>query len=233
MEDEDSSPLRPGYRQANRAATHDGFRHRDCGFRRREARTGRSDCGGRRATAAGRHPTSPPAKRRRSGSLRQIRRPDRLGGRPGTARHARRRRDGCAGIRRRRGAQSRLITVQRLFPGATTDVRFHDSARSRIVKGVNVLADAVKVTLGPKGRNVLIERSFGAPTITKDGVSLANAIELKDRFENIGAQVVKQVASQPTDVAGDGTTTATGLAQSSVQEWMKHVPADMNPMNVK
>ncbi|MEM5314315.1 chaperonin GroEL [Paraburkholderia sp. JHI869] len=113
------------------------------------------------------------------------------------------------------------------------EVRFHDSARERIVKGVNVLADAVKVTLGPKGRNVLIERSFGAPTITKDGVSVAKEIELKDRFENMGAQVVKQVASKTADVAGDGTTTATVLAQAIVQEGMKHVAAGMNPMDLK
>ncbi|MBB5509155.1 chaperonin GroEL [Paraburkholderia atlantica] len=113
------------------------------------------------------------------------------------------------------------------------DVKFHDSARARIVKGVNVLADAVKVTLGPKGRNVLIERSFGAPTITKDGVSVAKEIELKDRFENMGAQVVKQVASKTADVAGDGTTTATVLAQAIVQEGMRHVAAGMNPMDLK
>jgi chaperonin GroEL len=113
------------------------------------------------------------------------------------------------------------------------DVRFHDSARARIVKGVNVLADAVKVTLGPKGRNVLIERSFGAPTITKDGVSVAKEIELKDRFENMGAQIVKQVASKTADVAGDGTTTATVLAQAIVQEGMKHVAAGLNPMDLK
>jgi chaperonin GroEL len=113
------------------------------------------------------------------------------------------------------------------------DVKFHDSARVRIVKGVNVLADAVKVTLGPKGRNVLLERSFGAPTITKDGVSVAKEIELKDRFENMGAQIVKQVASKTADVAGDGTTTATVLAQAIVQEGMKHVAAGMNPMDLK
>jgi len=113
------------------------------------------------------------------------------------------------------------------------DVKFHDSARARIVRGVNVLADAVKVTLGPKGRNVLIERSFGAPTITKDGVSVAKEIELKDRFENMGAQIVKQVASKTADVAGDGTTTATVLAQAIVQEGMKHVAAGMNPMDLK
>jgi chaperonin GroEL len=113
------------------------------------------------------------------------------------------------------------------------EVKFHDTARARIVKGVNVLADAVKVTLGPKGRNVLIERSFGAPTITKDGVSVAKEIELKDRFENMGAQIVKQVASKTADVAGDGTTTATVLAQAIVQEGMKHVAAGMNPMDLK
>ena len=112
-------------------------------------------------------------------------------------------------------------------------VKFHDTARARIVKGVNVLADAVKVTLGPKGRNVLLDRSFGAPVITKDGVSVAKEIELKDRLENMGAQVVKQVASKTADVAGDGTTTATVLAQSIVQEGMKHVAAGMNPMDLK
>ena len=113
------------------------------------------------------------------------------------------------------------------------DIQFHDSARGQIVRGVNVLADAVKVTLGPKGRNVVIERSFGAPMITKDGVTVAKEIELKDRFENIGAQVVKQAASKTADVAGDGTTTATVLAQSIVQEGMKHVAAGMNPMDLK
>ncbi len=113
------------------------------------------------------------------------------------------------------------------------EVKFHDNARTRIVKGVNVLADAVKVTLGPKGRNVVIERSFGAPHITKDGVSVAKEIELKDKFENMGAQMVKQVASKTADVAGDGTTTATVLAQSIVQEGMKYVTAGMNPMDLK
>jgi chaperonin GroEL len=113
------------------------------------------------------------------------------------------------------------------------EVKFHDSARGRIVKGVNILADAVKVTLGPKGRNVLLERSFGAPAITKDGVSVAKEIELQDKFENMGAQIVKQVASKTADVAGDGTTTATVLAQSIVREGMKHVASGMNPMDLK
>ncbi|WP_175682349.1 chaperonin GroEL [Burkholderia cenocepacia] len=113
------------------------------------------------------------------------------------------------------------------------DVKFRDGARQQIVKGVNVLVDAVKVTLGPKGRNVVIERGFGAPVITKDGVSVAKEIELKDRFENMGAQIVKQVASKTADVAGDGTTTATVLAQAIVQEGMKHVAAGMNPMDLK
>ena len=116
---------------------------------------------------------------------------------------------------------------------AAKDVKFHDSARNRIVAGVNILADAVKVTLGPKGRNVVLERSFGAPTITKDGVSVAKEIELKDKFENMGAQMVKEVASKTSDVAGDGTTTATVLAQSIVQEGMKYVAAGMNPMDLK
>ncbi len=113
------------------------------------------------------------------------------------------------------------------------EVKFHDSARARIFKGVNILADAVKVTLGPKGRNVVIERSFGAPLITKDGVSVAKEIELKDKFENMGAQMVKEVASKTADVAGDGTTTATVLAQAIVQEGMKYVAAGMNPMDLK
>ncbi len=116
---------------------------------------------------------------------------------------------------------------------AAKDVKFHDSARAKIVAGVNILADAVKVTLGPKGRNVVLERSFGAPTITKDGVSVAKEIELKDRFENMGAQMVKEVASKTSDVAGDGTTTATVLAQAIVQEGMKYVAAGMTPMDLK
>src|SRR6266545_8053949 len=113
------------------------------------------------------------------------------------------------------------------------DVRFHESARNKMVHGLNVLADAEKVTLGPKGRNVVLERSYGAPTVTKDGVSVAKEIELKDRFENMGAQMVKEVASKTSDVAGDGTTTATVLAQSIVQEGMKFVAAGMNPMDLK
>jgi chaperonin GroEL len=113
------------------------------------------------------------------------------------------------------------------------DVRFHDGARSKLVAGVNILADAVKLTLGPKGRNVVLERAYGAPTVTKDGVSVAKEIELKDRFENMGAQMLKEVASKTSDVAGDGTTTATVLAQAIVQEGMKHVAAGMNPMDLK
>ena len=116
---------------------------------------------------------------------------------------------------------------------AAKDVKFHDAARSKMVIGVNILADAVKVTLGPKGRNVVLDRSYGSPTITKDGVSVAKEIELKDKFENMGAQMVKEVASKTSDVAGDGTTTATVLAQSIVQEGMKFVAAGMNPMDLK
>jgi chaperonin GroEL len=112
-------------------------------------------------------------------------------------------------------------------------VKFDSEARSRLLRGVNILADAVKVTLGPKGRNVVLDKSFGAPTVTKDGVSVAKEIELEDKFENMGAQMVKQVASKTSDVAGDGTTTATVLAQSILKEGLKAVAAGMNPMDLK
>jgi chaperonin GroEL len=116
---------------------------------------------------------------------------------------------------------------------AAKDVRFGDDARVRMVRGVNILAQAVKVTLGPKGRNVVLEKSFGAPTVTKDGVSVAKEVELSDKFENMGAQMVKEVASKTSDVAGDGTTTATVLAQSILVEGLKAVAAGMNPMDLK
>ncbi|ODS94807.1 MAG: chaperonin GroL [Lautropia sp. SCN 69-89] len=116
---------------------------------------------------------------------------------------------------------------------AAKQVFFSDDARSRMVNGVNLLANAVRVTLGPKGRNVVLERSFGAPTVTKDGVSVAKEVELKDKFENMGAQMVKEVASKTSDAAGDGTTTATVLAQAVVREGMKYVAAGMNPMDLK
>jgi|TARA_B100002003_G_scaffold207081_1_gene201201 chaperonin GroEL len=113
------------------------------------------------------------------------------------------------------------------------DVKFGDAARQGMLAGVNIIADAVKVTLGPKGRNVVLDKSFGAPTVTKDGVSVAKEIELKDKFENMGAQMVKEVASQTSDVAGDGTTTATVLAQAILNEGLKSVAAGMNPMDLK
>ncbi|MDR9440445.1 MAG: chaperonin GroEL, partial [Halomonas sp.] len=116
---------------------------------------------------------------------------------------------------------------------AAKQVKFSDDARKRMARGIDVLANAVKVTLGPKGRNVVLEKSFGAPTVTKDGVSVAKEIELKDKFENMGAQMVKEVASKTSDVAGDGTTTATVLAQTIVTEGMKSVTAGMNPMDLK
>jgi chaperonin GroEL len=116
---------------------------------------------------------------------------------------------------------------------AAKDVIFGGEARARMVEGVNILANAVKVTLGPKGRNVVLERSFGAPTVTKDGVSVAKEIELKDKLQNMGAQMVKEVASKTSDNAGDGTTTATVLAQAIVREGMKYVAAGMNPMDLK
>src|SRR5687767_2376873 len=116
---------------------------------------------------------------------------------------------------------------------AAKDVRFHESARSKIIAGVNIMADAVKVTLGPKGRNVVLERSFGAPTVTKDGVSVAKEIELRDTFENMGAQMLKEVASKTSDIAGDGTTTATVLAQAIFNEGLKNVTAGADPMSLQ
>src|SRR5687767_1162242 len=116
---------------------------------------------------------------------------------------------------------------------AAKEIRFSEDARARMLRGVNVLANAVKATLGPKGRNVVLEKSFGSPTITKDGVSVAKEIELSDKFENMGAQMVKEVASKTSDVAGDGTTTATVLAQAMIRDGMKAVAAGMNPMDLK
>src|SRR5678816_1646964 len=116
---------------------------------------------------------------------------------------------------------------------AAKDVKFSRDARERIMRGVDILADAVKVTLGPKGRNVVLDKSYGAPRITKDGVTVAKEIELKDKFENMGAQMLREVASKTNDLAGDGTTTATVLAQSIVREGMKSVAAGMNPMDLK
>src|SRR5687767_8765295 len=116
---------------------------------------------------------------------------------------------------------------------AAKDVKFASDAREKMLRGVEILADAVKVTLGPKGRNVVIEKSFGAPRITKDGVTVAKEIELADKFENMGAQMVREVASKTNDIAGDGTTTATVLAASIVREGAKSVAAGMNPMDLK
>src|SRR5665213_767434 len=116
---------------------------------------------------------------------------------------------------------------------AAKDVKFSRDARERIMRGVDILADAVKVTLGPKGRNVVIDKSFGAPRITKDGVTVAKEIELSDRFENMGAQMLREVATKTSDLAGDGTTTATVLAQAIVREGVKSVAAGMNPMDLK
>src|SRR4051812_38789550 len=116
---------------------------------------------------------------------------------------------------------------------AAKEIIFSDVARSKLVEGVNILANAVKVTLGPKGRNVVLERSFGSPIVTKDGVSVAKEIELPDRVQNIGAQLVKEVASRTSDAAGDGTTTATVLAQAIVREGQKYVAAGPNPLDLK
>ncbi|HBA67389.1 MAG TPA: molecular chaperone GroEL, partial [Methylococcaceae bacterium] len=116
---------------------------------------------------------------------------------------------------------------------AAKEVLFSDDARHRMLAGVNILADAVKQTLGPKGRNVVLAKSFGAPTVTKDGVSVAKEIELQGKFENMGAQMVKEVASKTSDIAGDGTTTATVLAQAILREGLKSVAAGANPMDIK
>ncbi|MGO7422105.1 TCP-1/cpn60 chaperonin family protein, partial [Rhizobium ruizarguesonis] len=116
---------------------------------------------------------------------------------------------------------------------ASKEIKFGRTAREKMLRGVDILADAVKVTLGPKGRNVIIDKSFGAPRITKDGVSVAKEIELEDKFENMGAQMVREVASKTNDIAGDGTTTATVLAQAIVREGNKAVAAGMNPMDLK
>src|ERR1700721_287623 len=116
---------------------------------------------------------------------------------------------------------------------AAKEVKFADDARSRMANGVNILANAVKVPPGPKGRNVILDKSFGAPTVTKDGVSVAKEIELKDKFENMGAQMVKEVASNTSDEAGDGTTTATLLAQAIMREGLKAVSSGRNPMDLK
>ena len=116
---------------------------------------------------------------------------------------------------------------------AAKDVKFSTDARNRMLRGVQILNDAVRVTLGPKGRNVMLEKSFGAPRITKDGVTVAKKIELADKFENMGAQMVREVASKTNDIAGDGTTTATVLAAAIVREGAKSVAAGMNPMDLK
>src|ERR1700680_4298371 len=116
---------------------------------------------------------------------------------------------------------------------AAKEVKFHGDARERMLRGVDILANAVKVTLGPKGRNVVIEKSYGAPRITKDGVAVAKEVELSDKFENMGAQMLREVASKTNDIAGDGTTTAIVLAQAIVREGLKAVSSGLNPMDLK
>ena len=139
--------------------------------------------------------------------------------------------------RRQEEGGVRPATVQALEQGIKTmaakEVRFGGDARARMIRGVDILADSVKVTLGPKGRNVVLDKSYGAPRITKDGVTVAKEIELSDKFENMGAQLVREVATRTSDTAGDGTTTATVLAQAIVREGAKSVAAGMNPMDLK
>src|SRR6186713_800675 len=126
-----------------------------------------------------------------------------------------------------------MLPRKRSDPMAAKEIKFATDARAKMLRGIEVLANAVKVTLGPKGRNVVLEKSFGAPRITKDGVTVAKEIELKDKFENMGAQMLREVASKTNDIAGDGTTTATVLAQAIVREGMKSVAAGINPMDLK
>src|SRR4051812_24996020 len=140
---------------------------------------------------------------------------------------------GHHGRHRRRRRQEGQGGIREEAIMAAKEVRFHGDARERMLRGVDVLANAVKVTLGPKGRNVVLDKSFGAPRISKDGVTVAKEIELADKFENMGAQMVKEVATKTSDAAGDGTTTATVLAQAIVREGAKAVAAGMNPMDLK
>src|SRR5882672_8791709 len=226
--DENSSPARPRRRRAPRGRKQDRRRHRHSRQRSGKTRPGQGDRRGQRQSSRRRQDSPARRKGRRPDPVRQVfrfRGKDRRHRIPG---HARRRHHGR---RRLTSPQSNSTQESRNMPAK--DVRFHESARLKMLAGVNVLADAVKVTLGPKGRNVILERSYGAPTVTKDGVSVAKEIELKDKFENMGAQMVKEVASKTSDVAGDGTTTATVLAQSIVKEGMKFVAAGMNPMDLK
>src|SRR5438046_32006 len=178
--------------------------------------------GGRPGQEGGRQGAVPRREGRRPGAVRQVRRhrdQARRRGAPDPPRggHPRRHR----GLKGGQGAMAAKV------------IRFSEDARARVLRGVNILADAVTVTLGPRGRNVVLEKSWGAPTVTKDGVTVAKEIELADKFENMGAQMVKEVASKTSDVAGDGTTTATVLAQSIIAEGMKYVAAGMNPMDLK
>src|SRR6185437_2164018 len=224
---ETASAARSRDHQAPRRGAQDRVRNRHPRHRRRETRPGRSARHRPRQAQRGRqaHPGRPQG--RRQGALRQVLGHHREGRGRRAPRDARRRHHGRRELIGRNHEHREEPTM------AAKDVKFKEHARVRMIAGVNILADAVKITLGPKGRNVVLERSFGAPTVTKDGVSVAKEIELKDKFENMGAQLVKEVASKTSDVAGDGTTTATVLAQSIVTEGMKYVAAGMNPMDLK
>src|SRR6185369_2807187 len=204
---ETASVARSRDRQATRRGAQDRFGNRHPRHRGRETRPGRSARHRSRQEERGRQALPGRRQGRRQGPLRQVLGQHRQDRRRGAARDARGRHHG------RRELTGRQ-TETRGTDMAAKDVKFKENARVRMITGVNILADAVKVTLGPKGRNVVLERSFGAPTVTKDGVSVAKEIELKDKFENMGAQMVKEVASKTSDVAGDGITTATVLAQS-------------------
>src|SRR5205814_1214491 len=205
-----------------RAASSSPIRRRKSRWRARWSRSARSP--GRRwqDSAAGR-------QERRPRAVRQVVRHRGQAGQRRPHYHERVRHHGHYQARRR-GSEGCLRSRRTM---AAKEVKFHSDARERMLRGVDILANAVKVTLGPKGRNVVLDKSFGAPRITKDGVTVAKEIELADKFENMGAQMVKEVASKTSDQAGDGTTTATVLAQAIVREGHKAVAAGLNPMDLK
>src|SRR5215831_17768147 len=236
-----SSASRPRCRQAHRCRREDRRRHYHPRHRQGKALPGRGHRRWPRRPRRGRQAHPDRHQGRRPGAVRQMvghRGQDRRRRAPdheGERRHGRHRRG-------RRQEEGRLTQARRFAPHniisettamAAKEVRFSVDARDKMLRGVDILNNAVKVTLGPKGRNVVLDKSFGAPRITKDGVTVAKEIELEDKFENMGAQMVREVASKTSDVAGDGTTTATVLAAAIVKEGAKSVAAGMNPMDLK
>src|SRR5690606_29799794 len=225
--DEASSLARSRDRQARGRDPDFPRGNRDPRYRGREAEPGRGDCRGQGQDPRVRRCASARCEGGRRGAVRQVLGQRGQGRRRGGRRPARRRHS--RGVREiaSLGFQSEEAVM------AAKQLVFAQQAREEMLKGVNVLANAVKETLGPKGRNVLIEKSWGAPTVTKDGVTVAKEIQLEQKFQNIGAQMVKEVASKTSDTAGDGTTTATVLAQAIFREGLKAASAGMDPMDLK